>query len=76
LGLGLAISRVLVELHSGSVRASSPGKGKGATFSIELPLIKASEKEETVRMQPAPVTQKNPGNAFTFCWWKMMNRHG
>ncbi len=39
LGLGLAISRTLVELHSGSIRASSPGKGKGATFSIELPLI-------------------------------------
>jgi two-component system CheB/CheR fusion protein len=68
LGLGLAISRVLVELHSGSIRASSPGKGKGATFSIELPLIKLSEKEETVQVQPAPisipVTEKKSGQGL------------
>jgi PAS domain S-box-containing protein len=50
LGLGLAISRALVELHSGSIRASSPGKGKGATFSIELPLIPPSEKNETISL--------------------------
>ncbi|MEM7592202.1 MAG: response regulator [Cyanobacteria bacterium P01_A01_bin.83] len=39
LGLGLAIVRHLLELHGGSVRASSPGLGKGATFSVELPLL-------------------------------------
>ena len=38
LGLGLAIVRHLVELHGGSVAASSPGKGQGATFTIQLPL--------------------------------------
>jgi signal transduction histidine kinase len=37
LGLGLAISRKLVELHNGSIHAASPGKGKGATFSIKFP---------------------------------------
>jgi two-component system, chemotaxis family, CheB/CheR fusion protein len=55
LGLGLAISRALVELHSGSICASSPGKGKGATFSIELPLVKSPKKKETARIQPAPI---------------------
>jgi CheY-like chemotaxis protein len=50
LGLGLAISRALVELHSGSIRASSPGKGQGATFSIELPLITPPEKEEMISL--------------------------
>jgi CheY-like chemotaxis protein len=55
LGLGLAISRVLVELHSGSIRASSAGKGKGATFSIELPLAKLSTKEQPLRIQPGPI---------------------
>jgi len=55
LGLGLAISRAIVELHSGSIRASSLGKGNGSTFSIELPLVKLSEKKETKRMQPAPI---------------------
>jgi PAS domain S-box-containing protein len=38
-GLGLAISRMLVELHHGSIRADSAGRNCGATFSIELPLI-------------------------------------
>lgn len=38
LGLGLAISRMLIELHSGTIRAVSDGPGTGATFVIELPL--------------------------------------
>lgn len=38
LGLGLAVVRHLVELHGGSVRAESPGKGMGSTFTVELPL--------------------------------------
>jgi signal transduction histidine kinase len=38
LGLGLALVRALVELHGGTVRATSPGHGQGATFSFTLPL--------------------------------------
>ena len=38
LGLGLAIVRSLVELHKGAVSASSPGPGKGSTFTVILPL--------------------------------------
>jgi CheY-like chemotaxis protein len=41
LGLGLAIVRQLVELHGGTVEATSPGEGQGATFIVSLPLIKA-----------------------------------
>jgi signal transduction histidine kinase len=37
LGLGLSIARQFVELHGGSVKAESPGVGKGATFSVRLP---------------------------------------
>ena len=51
LGLGLAISRMLVELHSGVVRASSPGRGQGATFTIELPITEA-EVGATVGQSP------------------------
>jgi PAS domain S-box-containing protein len=38
MGLGLSIVRHLVELHGGSVRADSDGEGKGATFTIMLPI--------------------------------------
>jgi len=38
LGLGLAIVRHLIELHGGTVSATSPGVGDGATFVLEIPL--------------------------------------
>ena len=38
LGLGLAISKAIVEMHSGTIRAHSEGLRKGATFVIELPI--------------------------------------
>ena len=39
LGLGLAISKALVELHGGTLRAESAGTGKGATFIFTLPAV-------------------------------------
>jgi signal transduction histidine kinase len=39
LGLGLAIVKHIVELHGGSVAASSEGEGKGATFTIRIPCV-------------------------------------
>ncbi|HEX5106921.1 MAG TPA: PAS domain S-box protein [Vicinamibacterales bacterium] len=40
LGLGLAIVRHLVELHGGTVKAESAGKGLGATFTVALPTLR------------------------------------
>jgi len=40
LGLGLAIARHLVELHNGTIHAESLGVGQGATFTVQLPIIK------------------------------------
>jgi len=44
LGLGLAIVRQLVEMHSGTIDVASPGAGLGATFTVSLPLLAASSE--------------------------------
>ncbi len=38
LGLGLAIARHIIELHHGEIHAASEGLGKGATFTVTLPV--------------------------------------
>ncbi|HEU5181894.1 MAG TPA: CheR family methyltransferase [Candidatus Polarisedimenticolia bacterium] len=53
LGLGLAVSKQLVELHGGSISVRSSGKGKGATFTVSLPLISGTRASlQAVREQP------------------------
>jgi CheY-like chemotaxis protein len=44
LGLGLAIARHLVEIHGGSIKAESDGDGRGASFSVRLPLVDSTVK--------------------------------
>ena len=58
LGLGLAISKQLVELHGGSIRATSQGEGRGSTFVVELPLSIVQLKDESsLRVHPTVETQ-------------------
>jgi signal transduction histidine kinase/CheY-like chemotaxis protein len=45
LGLGLALVRHLVELHGGTINAESAGGGRGATFTIKLPLATQGGKD-------------------------------
>jgi signal transduction histidine kinase/CheY-like chemotaxis protein len=49
LGLGLALARELVELHGGTVSATSEGLDRGATFTIELPMIVSAESSNMER---------------------------
>ncbi|WP_444544256.1 hybrid sensor histidine kinase/response regulator [Paraburkholderia flagellata] len=52
LGIGLMLCRSLVELHGGTISATSDGPGKGSTFTIRLPFAR-----DTVHaMQPPPLT--------------------
>jgi PAS domain S-box-containing protein len=57
LGLGLAICKQLVELHGGAIRAASQGEGKGATFSVQLPLsIVQLDNHSAPRIHPTAET--------------------
>ncbi|OWK37981.1 ATP-binding protein [Fimbriiglobus ruber] len=60
LGVGLALVRTLVGLHGGTVRATSPGLGKGSEFFVHLPAlpeIRVAEPEATA----GPVPSRRPG---------------
>jgi len=59
LGLGLAIVRHLVELHGGEVRAESPGPGKGATFTVDLPRTDPA----ITQLSPPEKTADGPSSA-------------
>ncbi len=54
LGLGLAIVKQLVELHGGRVFAQSGGVGKGATFTMQLPMVENSSEFAAENRQFAP----------------------
>jgi PAS domain S-box-containing protein len=58
LGLGLAIVRQLVELHGGTVAASSAGEGRGSVFRVSLP------RQRSVALTPPPGTARPQGNAY------------
>jgi signal transduction histidine kinase len=52
LGIGLTLSRRLVEMHGGSIEAKSEGKGRGSEFLVRLPL--ASGPPEATAPRPPP----------------------
>ncbi|MCW1886058.1 PAS domain-containing protein [Luteolibacter flavescens] len=63
LGLGLAIVKQIVELHGGSVKAYSPGKGEGSTFTVSLPVAihhPASIHADTTRVHPRTTAEDGP----------------
>lgn len=60
LGLGLSIARAITELHDGSIRVRSDGAGKGAVFTVELPLEldeRSGEPSLAVRAEPGVARQ-------------------
>jgi signal transduction histidine kinase/CheY-like chemotaxis protein len=59
LGLGLSIVKHIVEMHGGAVRAESAGEGRGATFTINLPVraVRIDEDDDRAGCKP-----KNTGS--------------
>lgn len=62
LGLGLAITKMLVDLHHGAIQASSEGRDLGSTFVVELPLIENSKMhpELPAKSLPASASKAEP----------------
>ena len=67
LGLGLAISRRVIELHGGRIEAESAGRDRGATFRVELPVETVvagrTEHAHDLRADPAPAGAAGPAAA-------------
>ena len=59
-GLGLAISKGLVEAHGGRIRAESPGPGRGATFTFTLPVAREPDAVAADRAAVSPASPE-PG---------------
>jgi signal transduction histidine kinase/ActR/RegA family two-component response regulator len=58
LGLGLALSKGLVDLHGGTIIAHSDGPGTGATFEVELPRVAAPATTHHRDDEPQPETAR------------------
>jgi signal transduction histidine kinase len=57
LGLGLAVARQFVELHGGTITATSAGRGRGAAFTIGLPASPATPPLVSAQAPPVrPLT--------------------
>ena len=59
LGLGLSIVRHLVEQHGGTIAAASAGEGRGATFTVRLPLSPVAPAEPVARDAGDPETAED-----------------
>jgi PAS domain S-box-containing protein len=60
LGLGLSISRSLVEMHGGSIKVTSAGKGRGATFTVTLPMLADDTGEDQSGDGTQPAAEPEP----------------
>jgi PAS domain S-box-containing protein len=54
LGLGMAITKHLVELHGGTIRVESAGEGLGTTFTLKLPVLVTHQAEHSPRITAEP----------------------
>lgn len=84
LGLGLALVRGVVELHGGSVVVASEGLGKGATFTVKLPLFESagepltdgvSESLPPVKSRRVLIIEDNADSAMSLKMYLELHGH-
>ena len=64
LGLGLAISKQIVELHGGTISAASDGPGLGATLLVRLP----ARRESGEHLPPTTLPEESAASGVTGEW--------
>jgi PAS domain S-box-containing protein len=55
LGIGLALSRRLAQMHDGTLEARSDGPGTGSEFTVRLPLAKGAEEQQAADAATHPI---------------------
>ena len=68
LGLGLFISRAMVEEHGGTIEAESEGVGEGAAFHVTLDTI---PEGAVLEAEPPPPSSGGTNSPYGFFWWKI-----
>src|SRR5205814_2376291 len=71
LGIGLTLVRRLIEMHGGSVKASSQGPGQGSQFEVRVPIIRGANVPavtplagpEEPEVMPSPAGGRRPNGS-------------
>ena len=63
LGLGLAISKAIAQMHHGDIAARSDGEGQGSTFTLTLPASHAATSTAPPASSPVPAPVSKPTTA-------------
>src|SRR5881397_3074942 len=74
LGLGLAISKALIDAHGGKVRVESPGRDQGSTFSLELnTVVTPAGGDGTGKIYRLDRNENWPSQGIgVSCWWTII----
>jgi signal transduction histidine kinase/ActR/RegA family two-component response regulator len=76
LGIGLAIARKLVDLHSGQILADSPGLDRGSTFTVSFPAGQAAPLSPAPQALPRSILLVDDNRATVKALQRLLQGHG
>jgi GAF domain-containing protein/ActR/RegA family two-component response regulator len=69
-GLGLALTKHLVELHGGTIGVASPGRGRGTTFTVRLPAGPGRDRPRVLVVEDDPAMRETLLGAMAVWGWE------